>query len=104
MHSLIYSLSLTFFTLFVFCMCLWRVCLLVAGSDTAAELAPLGRERGVRPLNSCVELDVCSSVGLDKVLMEDGPRVAALLSFEGEEGTETELVARVTPMLRASDF
>ena len=85
-------------------MCLWRVCLLVTGSDTAAELAPLGRERGVRPLNSCVELDVCSSVGLDMVLMEDGPRVAALLSFEGEEGTETELVARVTPMLRASDF
>ena len=80
------------------------MCLLVAGSDTAAELAPLGRERGVRPLNSCVELDPCISGGLDMFLMLEGPRVAALLSLEGEEGTERELVARVTPMLRANDF
>ena len=80
------------------------MCLLVVGSDTAAELAPLGRERGARPLNSCVELDGCSSVGLDMILMLEGPRVAALLSLEGEEGTERELVASVTPMLRANDF
>ena len=85
-------------------MCLCSVCLLVVGSDTAAELAPLGRECGDRPLNSCVELDVCSSVGLDILLMVDGPSVAALLSLEGEEGTERELVASVTPMLRANDF
>lgn len=80
------------------------MCLLVTGSDTAAELAPLGRERGVRPLKSCVELDVCTSEGLDIFLMEEGPRVAALLSFEGDDGAERELVARVTPILRAKDF
>ena len=35
-----------------------------------------------------------------------GPRVADLgwPSFEGEAGAERELVAKVTPILRANDF
>lgn len=80
------------------------MCLEPAGRDTAAELAPLGRENGTRPLNSCVELDGCMTGGLEVPRRVEGPRVADLLSLEGEGGAERELVARVTPMLRAMDF
>lgn len=80
------------------------MCLEPTGRETAAELAPRGRERGTRPLNSCVELEGCTKGGLEAVRIDDGPRVADLLSFEGEGGAERELVASVTPILRARDF
>lgn len=80
------------------------MCLEPAGRETAAELAPLGREKGARPLNSCVELDGWITDGLEVLRMVEGPSVADLLSLEGEGGAERELVACVTPMLRARDF
>ena len=76
----------------------------MTGRETAAELAPRGREWGTRPLNSCVELEVCTKAGLDVLRIVEGPSVADLLSLEGEGGAERELVAKVTPMLRARDF
>ena len=72
--------------------------------DIVAALAPRGRERGKRPLNSCVELEDCMRAGREVLLMVEGPSVADLLSFEGEGGAVREWVARVIPMLLARDF
>lgn len=36
--------------------------------------------------------------------MVEGPKVADLLSLEGDGGAERELVASVMPILRANDF
>ena len=81
------------------------MCLEPTGRETAAELAPRGRERGLRPLNSCVELEGWTSGGREVGRILEGPRVADLvLSLQGEGGAERELVARVTPILLANDF